>query len=371
MLVPSEEAAVLRTAAGGAERLDEVTRQIFQGLITSADDVYVLDDRGWRGGRRLVWSRASEREVELEPDLLHPLASGVDVERYAFRPLGSLLLFPYQLKDGQMRLLTQDELSAFGMSDGYLREHEVRLRRREDGAMDHEGWYAFSRTQSLGLHDLPKLGVAATVHRLEIAADLKGTIYFHNVRVNGILGRSAGLPLTTLLVLLNSRLLDSIFRRTAAVHANDYYAANKQFIARLPIRAPEGSEADAFAELGQRLHELSRDAASERAGFLDWLATTLGTRRAALPGFRQLELLDRLSGDELIALLSRNRARLGVDPRKRTLADLIRREHRTSTERLAPISAELTQAERAADETVCELYRLPTDQRRLVEAEYE
>ena len=55
--------------------------------------------------------------------------------------------------------------------------------------MNHDGWYAFSRTQSLGLHDLPKLGVAATVSRLEIAADLDGAVYFHNVRVNGVLGR--------------------------------------------------------------------------------------------------------------------------------------------------------------------------------------
>lgn len=45
----------------GAARLDEVTEQIFQGLITSADPVYILEDRGSRGRNRLVWSRASER----------------------------------------------------------------------------------------------------------------------------------------------------------------------------------------------------------------------------------------------------------------------------------------------------------------------
>lgn len=230
---------------------------------------------------------------------------------------------------------------------------------------------AYVYPKNLGLHGVPKLGVAATVSRLEIAADIEGAVYFHNVRVNGILGRLDGLPLETLLVLLNTRLIDWIFRRGAAEHANDYYAANKQFIAGLPIHAPGGSDAAAFEALGKRLHELSRAASAERTGFLDWLASNLGVRRSKLPQLRQLERFEALSGDELVALLARSRARLQVDPRERTLSDLIRREHRASVERLSPISIELAEAECEADDRVFDLYELPAEQRRLVEVEYE
>jgi len=105
VLVPPEEAAVIRTSSEGSERLDAVTRQIFQGLITSADDVYVLEDRGERSGLRVVYSRASDRELEIEPDLLHPLASGEDTGHYAFRALVDSLLFPYAREADAMRLL--------------------------------------------------------------------------------------------------------------------------------------------------------------------------------------------------------------------------------------------------------------------------
>lgn len=56
VLVPPDEAAVIRAAADGSERLDAVTRQIFQGLVTSADPVYVLEDPGSDAadGRRRV-----------------------------------------------------------------------------------------------------------------------------------------------------------------------------------------------------------------------------------------------------------------------------------------------------------------------------
>ena len=141
--------------------------------------------------------------------------------------------------------------------------------------------------------------------------------------------------------------------------------------AGLPIRVPEGAEAAVFEQLGHRAHELSRDAAAERTGFLDWLAANLGTRRTALPTLRRLEEFNALTGDEVVALLARGRARLGADPRERALSDLIRREHRASVERLAPLSAGLAQSEAEADDKVFELYRLPIAQRRLVDAEYE
>jgi hypothetical protein len=95
LLATGPERRLIDHMRSGAERLDSVTRQIFQGLITSADPVYILEDQGlWRSHGRL-YSRALRREIELEPDLLHPLASGGDVEPYALLPLRSWLLFPY------------------------------------------------------------------------------------------------------------------------------------------------------------------------------------------------------------------------------------------------------------------------------------
>lgn len=369
VLVPPEEAALLDVARDGSERLDAVTRSIFTGLQTGADDVYVLEDRGQRAGLRVVWSRASGRELELEPDLLHPLASGVDVDRHAFRSLPSLLLFPYLRDGGAMRLLRADELGELPLTDAYLREHEVALRARERAAMDHDRWYAFGRTQSLGLHDLPKLGVAATVRRLEVAADLEGAVFFHNVRVNGILGRADAIGLPGLLVVLNSRLLDWIFRRGSAPHANDYFAANKQFIAGLPIRLSHSrADADELETLGRRLHGYAAAAAAERGAFLRWLASTVGVSHGGVLRRQELAAYEHATAAQVVAALWRMRP--PVDPRERTMRELIEREHAASTAKVLAPLGELADAEREADALVYELYRLPAPMRALVDAEY-
>jgi hypothetical protein len=371
VLVPPEEAEVIACARKDAVQLGSITAAIFTGLQTNADDVYIVEDRGWRGGLRIVWSHASRGELELEPDLLHPLASGVDVERYAFRPLTSLLLFPYVRDGDTMRLVLQDELRAVPRTYAYLTDHEPLLRGRERGRMDHDGWYGYVYPKSLGAHDSPKLGVAATVRRLEIAADLEGAVYFHNVRVNGILPRADGPTLPALLVLLNSRLLDWIFRRGAAPHANDYYAANRQFIAGLPIASSEGSDARRLDELGRSLHDLAASIASERQGFTTWLRATLEPRPGeGLPGQRVLEQYERATADELVRALGAGHARLGVDPRERATRELVEREHRASVSRLLPLLEDLARAEAAADDAVYELYGMPARMRTRIDSEY-
>jgi hypothetical protein len=85
---------------------------VFQGLITSADRVYILEDRGRRAGVQRVFSRASGEEHDLEPTLLHSLASGKDLDRYGFKALRHMLLFPYRRgEDGEMRLVSHEELA--------------------------------------------------------------------------------------------------------------------------------------------------------------------------------------------------------------------------------------------------------------------
>jgi hypothetical protein len=369
VLAAGDEARILEAVRTDAQRLDAVTPGIFTGLQTSADPVYIVEDRGRRGTNRVVYSRASEQELELEPYLLHPLATGVDVERYAFRSLKKLLLFPYRRDGGEMRLLTADELAALPLAHAYLLRHEEVLRAREGGRMDHSGWYAFGRTQSLGAHDSPKLGVAATVKHLEIAADPNGAVYFHNVRVNGILVSDDGPSIWTLLALLNSRLIDWIFRRGAAEHANAYYAANRQFIAPLPIRLPERSEQKRFDNLGRRLHLRSKEVGEERSGFLAWLTGAIGARANELQGSTALASYDEHSLTKLLDILMRNQARLRRDVGSRAFREQLEGELVPSLDRIGEARASIAADEAAADEAVFELYGLSAQQRAVVERE--
>lgn len=370
VLAIGSDAAVLRAASNGTERLGDAAERIFTGLQTNADKIYILKDRGRRGNKRIVYSRASEREYELESDLLKPLASGADVDPYAFPPLGDLLLFPYVRDDGEMHLVTEEQLGGLPATWAYLKEHEGALRQRERGKMDGAGWWAYVYPKSLGAHESSKLGVAATVQHLEVAADPAGRVHFHNVRVNGILGAEGGPSLWTLLVLLNSRLLDFYFRRLSVPLANGYFAANKQFIAPLPIRVPDGEQAQQLDRLGELLHDRAAAASGERGEFLAWLEAQIGVAPSSLRGSTTLLGYDKHTLNELIAVLDRSSGALRVEPSSRAFRDQLKGEFDLSLDRLTPLRDELSATTMEADILVYELYELPEVLRTAVDREY-
>ncbi|MDQ3571458.1 MAG: Eco57I restriction-modification methylase domain-containing protein [Actinomycetota bacterium] len=370
MLVTPSEGRVLEAAQRDSEPLGEVAAGIFTGLQTNADDIYIVEDLGESRGLRRVRSKASDRVIELEPDLLHPLASGPDVERYSFTPLRHLLLFPYRRTDaGEMELVPWNRIEELAYTARYLREHEDALRGRERRRMDHDRWYAYVYPKSLGLHEYPKLGVAATVRRLEVAGDLKGAIYFHNVRVNGILAAESGPGLEALLVMLNSRLLDYLFRLHSVPFANQHFAANKQFIAPLPIKTPVDDGA-LLEDLGRSLHRLAAEMGQERQSFLDWLGDRVGADPRSLPGKTKFAAYDALAVGELLQLLGRSAGRLRLDPGSRAFRNQFVQEHSASVEKLGGLSSDLTRLEREADRLVYDTYGIVEADRRLIDAQY-
>lgn len=367
ILLPRDERQILDRMRAAGSPLGEATDAIFTGLQTSADQIYIVEDRGMRGSLRVVATKAGA-ELELERDLLHPLASGSDVERYALRTLSSLLLFPYRRREGKMVLLAEDELQTLPKTWAYLLEHEPALRGREKGKMDHDGWWAYVYPKSLGLHDQPKLGVAATVKRLEVAADPAGAAYFHNVRVNGILPRGNGPSLPELTAVLNSRAIDFAFRRGAAPLQNGFYTANKQFIAWLPVPA---ELPDDLEVAGARLHELVALAETERSGFLDWLSSIIGVRLRDLAGAEALTNYSQTGLDGVLAVLDKNTSRLTIDPRRRAERERIGQELTESAGRIADLESARVLLERDVDAAIYGAYGLSAAQQARIVSEYE
>jgi len=209
--------------------------------------------------------------------------------------------------------------------------------------------------------------VAATVQRLEIAADPAGAAYFHNVRVNGILPRDGSPGIFALLAVLNSRPVDFAFRRGAAPLQNGFFTANKQFISWLPVPEPCPPE---LASYGERLYELASAVEQERATFLGWLASVCGTPLHALDGWTRIEQYARQGRAVVLDVLDANARRLKIDPRARTHRERIGGELDISSARIAEHHAHLTRLEGEVEVVLADAYGLTTAQRAQVDSEY-
>ena len=140
-------------------KLADVTDRIFQGIKTSADDIYIVEELERQLKKVRVFSPETQREHWLEPDLLHPLIKGGDSSRYSLTQTNRLILFPYAPnKDGDMELIPAAKLQKkFPLTWDYLIANQKRLEAREDGKMAGENWHGYGRIQALDVMPLPKI----------------------------------------------------------------------------------------------------------------------------------------------------------------------------------------------------------------------
>ena len=234
-----------------SKNLGEISTNVFQGLITSADKVYHLDHVADVDETTVkIRSVSLSQELEMESGLLKPLLSGKHIQRYVAQPDRELLLFPYEVQDDSASLIPVGEFSEhYPLCWAYLEANKTALEDRERGKMRHDGWYMYGRHQSLALHERKKLAIPRLVQRLQVFYDSKGDYYLDNVDVGGVLLKdsSEGNYLYVLGV-LNSTLINWYFQKLSSPFRGAYRSANKQFIEPLLIHVIDSDPERQFRE---------------------------------------------------------------------------------------------------------------------------
>lgn len=240
----------------------EAVADIFVGLQTSADDVYLMDLVEDRGQTLVLRSQTLGQNYELERGLMHAIISGEDVSRYDPLPARQYILFPYTIAQKRSSLIPwTDIVQRYPRTAEYLERNKDTLEKRERGAFRDAQWYRFGRNQNLGIQERSKLCIPRLVEYLYCTYDRDGGRYLDNVDVCGITFNTGyqGHDLLYLLALLNSQLLRWIFPKVSAPFRGGFWSANKQFAGQLPFRRidlenPE--DARRYRELVARAGEL-------------------------------------------------------------------------------------------------------------------
>ena len=136
----------------------EGVADIFVGLQTSADDVFILNYLGETKGSIRLQSQSLGLEWTFEKELLHPLVSGTDVPAYGPLPHRQYIIFPYKVKGDKAELIDFGEIQKkFPKTAEYLSKNRITLEEREGRKFKDEEWHRFGRLQNLTRQALPKL----------------------------------------------------------------------------------------------------------------------------------------------------------------------------------------------------------------------
>jgi hypothetical protein len=155
---------------------------VFVGLQTSADDVFIMDFVGETDRTFRLVSKALGREWTFEKDFLFPILSGTDVGRYGRLTKRQYILFPYTVENERATLTDFKTIQRdLPKTAAYLLENRKRLEGREKGAFRDSEWHRFGRNQNLGIQHRVKLCVPRLVEELHAALDYDGSHFLDNV----------------------------------------------------------------------------------------------------------------------------------------------------------------------------------------------
>ncbi len=142
-LTPAEWNFAVGPASGLFDKLQRMpvklgeVADIFVGLQTSADRIYVLEGVS-KPKSGLVKDRDREgTEWELERDILKPFLCDASLASYVEPTARHWLVFPYHLANRKAELFSQKEImKTFPKAWRYLKHFEQQLRERESGKAD-------------------------------------------------------------------------------------------------------------------------------------------------------------------------------------------------------------------------------------------
>lgn len=217
--------------------LSEICDNIFVGIQTSADNVFILNYISNKGNNLILHSKSLNKKVELEKKYLRHIISGVDVKKYQIPDKRQYVIFPYITENDKIFLLSKKDLiNTAPLIWEYLNENKKVLENREGGKFKDHEWYRFGRNQNINKQHLRKICIPRLVKEIQAIYDFEGDYCQDNVDVGGIILKEKYKKLDYyLLGILNSKLLTFYLSKISTPFRGGFWSCNRQYLEKLPI----------------------------------------------------------------------------------------------------------------------------------------
>jgi len=239
--------------------LGDYSNKIFVGLQTSADTVYILEKRNGK-----YYSPYLERFIEIEEDILKPILKGEEIQRYLLRENKYWLIFPYYKYNNRAVIIPEDTLAMkYPRTWAYLLLCQEQLKRRDNGRMGNDNWYAYVYPKNLLEFEQIKIMAQVLAKKASMVIDTDAKYYFvggGNAGGYGITVKDdVNINLAYLLALLNSSLLDFYLQHHSSKFQNGYFSYAKRFIEKIPIKNIPSDEQKLFIDIVEKILLVTRN----------------------------------------------------------------------------------------------------------------
>jgi hypothetical protein len=173
--LPEEQTVWNKMCRYQESTLNDISTQIFQGLKTGSDSVFSVEVASTSKRHSLIQCGQDDQIYQIENELLFPQIKGGEMKRYQIAETKRVVIFPYQ----NGKLISPKVLqSDYPMAWQYLKSHQKYLETRENGKMNGQDWYGYTRSQALSSMQQPKIVTPDYYAHASYAFDEDGRYFF-------------------------------------------------------------------------------------------------------------------------------------------------------------------------------------------------
>jgi len=332
--------------------------KIFQGIATSADDVYLI--KGKRVNDHIVgYSKALDKDVRIESGITKPLLKGQDPQRYLEPKNEYFIIFPYEINEQQKaRPLPIEAIKReYPLAYSYLLENQETLRARERRRFDNsDEWYLFSRQQGISEVEQVKIITPEIASGCQMILDEKYN--YHNTKCYSFILKTPDIELYKYyLAILNSKVLWFFLSNTGYVLRGGYFTFKTKYLFPFPL--PEEPEDKSFyIKAVDKIMRLTESQKMEILKFHRRLISsfTLDSLSKKLKSFYSLTFT------QFLTELNKKKIKLSL-----TEQDEWEDYFNKYKSEILAIQADIDRTDREIDQVVYELYGLTEEEIRIVE----
>jgi len=206
--------------------LSKLVESISEGIVTGQNQIYLL-------------TQERANKLGLEAQLLKPAIRGKEIQRY-FTPLPhNMVIYPYRNMKGDCVVIPEEELkNHYPVAWEYLNSKKELLSGRDYFNKSAKTWYEIWCERTFRQQEVDKIVVRELSPSNQFAYCDRNIFYMDTVC--GIIPKDKNFgKLLYLLGLLNSTLLEFVYKQTTVPKAGGFYIYKTMFLKNLPIRRIE------------------------------------------------------------------------------------------------------------------------------------
>lgn len=235
-LTGPRERRVLDKMEDAGEPVGDLAAYLSEGIVSGDNDVLFPELIEQDGEFTRVRCPENGEEYELESEVVRPLVTGDEIERYLRPDVEYCVVYPYEIQGGEHTMISEERLeSEFPRTYDYLTEFRERLADRGTANMRYNSWYALYRSREKQLFESKKVITPDIGQRCEFSLDEEGEFYLPNSAYGIVPKTNTEAVRHYLLAVLNSTVTWFYIYQTSPVLRGDFRRFMTSYLSPLPV----------------------------------------------------------------------------------------------------------------------------------------